>query len=369
MIAACILALALLPACALADPGDVGGDEGLTSLAPVETTPAYSAIDAATAPTDPATATPAPQHAAPTVDPSTLTGTSTELQVRRAAFVARRNAAQVELLQLETARTSAEDALDLALERYEMRLADLLASNDGGVRLDALMAARGQQDPAVRSAAIAALAEPDRELLEQEDAARSRVQHAASAADAQRDLVLQLGTSVDAIQAVIDGRVVPDRSTHGAPVDANLIFASGPIPGIGYWGAANGDTGMLGGWTSYAAAAMGGVGCTPPSPDLRATGRIEQGEASWYGPNFDRKTTSNGETYDQEALTAAHPTLPFGTIVRVSSSLTAQCVFVRINDRGPFVAGRIIDLSHAGATAIGMTGTAPVQVEVWAPPT
>jgi rare lipoprotein A len=364
-----VLVLSLAPACALADPGDVGGDEGLTTLAPVEVTPSYSSIDAATAPSTAPTAPVQSPTASPTIDPSTLDGTSAQLQVRRAALVTRRNAAQVELLELELDRTRAEDALDLTLERYQMRLADLLDGADGGQRLRALMAAHKQQDPAQRDLDIAQLPEPDRILLTQEAAARARVQVAAAAADAQRDLVLQLGTSVDAIQSVLDGRVALDDSGHhGAPVDANLIFASGPIPGIGYWGAVNGDNGMLGGWPSFAAAAMGGVGCTPPSADLRATGRIEQGEASWYGPDFNGKGTASGETYDQEALTAAHPTLPFGTIVRVSSSETAQCVFLRINDRGPYAAGRIIDLSHAGAVAIGMNGTAPVQVEVWAPP-
>jgi rare lipoprotein A len=67
-------------------------------------------------------------------------------------------------------------------------------------------------------------------------------------------------------------------------------------------------------------------------------------------------------------MTAAHKTLPFGTIVRVYSSQTGRCVFVRINDRGPYVDGRIIDLSHAASVELGMSGTASVQVEVWARP-
>jgi rare lipoprotein A len=118
----------------------------------------------------------------------------------------------------------------------------------------------------------------------------------------------------------------------------------------------------------YAAAAVGGIGCEPPNPDLKATGQIEQGEASWYGPGFNGQVAASGEVYDQRAMTAAHKTLPFGTIVRVYSSATARCAFVRINDRGPYIDGRIIDLSEAAAEQIGMSGVAPVQVEVWSTP-
>jgi rare lipoprotein A len=96
------------------------------------------------------------------------------------------------------------------------------------------------------------------------------------------------------------------------------------------------------------------------------TGQVEAGEASWYGPGFHGGATANGETYDQNALTAAHRTLPFDTVVRVTSS-DGRSVYVRINDRGPFVDGRIIDLSYAAAQALGMDGTAQVQVEVYAP--
>ena len=116
----------------------------------------------------------------------------------------------------------------------------------------------------------------------------------------------------------------------------------------------------------YAGASLGGIGCESPDPSLHGTGTIEQGEASWYGPGFDGERAASGETYDQTALTAAHRTLPFDTIVRVYSQATARCVFVRINDRGPFVDGRVIDLSRAAADAIGMESVAPVQLEVWA---
>ena len=82
----------------------------------------------------------------------------------------------------------------------------------------------------------------------------------------------------------------------------------------------------------------------------------ERGQASWYGPRFHGRRTANGERYDMHSFTAAHPTLPFGTLVRVRSLVTGREVDVRINDRGPFSAGRIIDVSRAAADALGMLG-------------
>lgn len=91
-----------------------------------------------------------------------------------------------------------------------------------------------------------------------------------------------------------------------------------------------------------------------------------RGIASWYGPNFHAKKTSNGETYDMYALTAAHKTLPMNTVVRVDNLENGKNVIVRINDRGPFVDGRIIDLSNTAAHAIDMVrkGTARVKITV-----
>jgi len=80
------------------------------------------------------------------------------------------------------------------------------------------------------------------------------------------------------------------------------------------------------------------------------------GIASWYGPNFQGRRTSNGERFDMNKMTAAHKSLPFGTIVRVVDLKTQRSVVVRINDRGPFIPGRIIDLSRAAAKKLGIIG-------------
>ena len=101
-------------------------------------------------------------------------------------------------------------------------------------------------------------------------------------------------------------------------------------------------------------------------PTTVNVGDTASGTASWYGPDFHGKKTSNGETYNMNAMTAAHKTLPMNTMVRVTNLGNGAQTTVRINDRGPFVAGRIIDLSKAAATSIGMigTGTARVKLEV-----
>ncbi|HEC1776918.1 septal ring lytic transglycosylase RlpA family protein [Campylobacter sp. RKI_CA19_01128] len=101
-------------------------------------------------------------------------------------------------------------------------------------------------------------------------------------------------------------------------------------------------------------------------PTVVEVGETADGIASWYGPGFHGKKTSNGETYDQHAYTAAHKTLPMNTIVKVTNLKNHRQTTVRINDRGPFVAGRIIDLSNMAARDIDMiqSGTAPVRLEV-----
>ncbi len=108
-----------------------------------------------------------------------------------------------------------------------------------------------------------------------------------------------------------------------------------------------------------------------PQPVVRPSRFVQTGMASWYGPGFHGKRTANGEIYDQHALTAAHRSLPLGTNVMVTNLENEQAIEVRINDRGPFVGGRIIDLSLAAAKSIGVyaPGTALVRIEVLSAPT
>jgi len=98
-------------------------------------------------------------------------------------------------------------------------------------------------------------------------------------------------------------------------------------------------------------------------------GYKERGVASWYGPNFHAKATSNGDAYDMYAMTAAHKTLPIPAYVRVTNLSNGRSVVVRVNDRGPFVDNRIIDLSYTAAWKLDMlrSGTAFVEVEALLP--
>jgi rare lipoprotein A len=89
---------------------------------------------------------------------------------------------------------------------------------------------------------------------------------------------------------------------------------------------------------------------------------IQSGGASWYGPGFHGKRTANGERFNTRALTAAHKSLPFGSRVRVTNERTGRSVVVRINDRGPFAAGRVIDLSKAAAQSVGISGVGKVKL-------
>ncbi len=108
---------------------------------------------------------------------------------------------------------------------------------------------------------------------------------------------------------------------------------------------------------------VNGVRYVPKVPNI---GETFTGIASWYGPNFHGGKTSNGEYYDMSSLTAAHKTLPMNTQVKVTNLENGQSTIVRINDRGPFVENRIIDLSYAAAQDIGLIkkGTAKVKLEV-----
>jgi rare lipoprotein A len=99
-------------------------------------------------------------------------------------------------------------------------------------------------------------------------------------------------------------------------------------------------------------------------PIPSAYGYNERGIASWYGKKFHGRRTSNGEVYDMHAMTAAHKTLPMNTMLMVKNLDNGKQVIVRVNDRGPFVRGRIIDLSYKAAKTLGMTGIGTARVQV-----
>jgi rare lipoprotein A len=110
------------------------------------------------------------------------------------------------------------------------------------------------------------------------------------------------------------------------------------------------------------------AGCAAPSLAMPTgwalLGWEQTGEASWYGEPYHGRRTSNGERYDMHRLTAAHPSLPFGTRVRVTNLDNGRSVEVRINDRGPFKRGRIVDVSFAAARSLGAVGPGVIPVRL-----
>lgn len=115
--------------------------------------------------------------------------------------------------------------------------------------------------------------------------------------------------------------------------------------------------------------ALAGSPSAPPSPPPTETeapkgGEPEVGLASWYGPTFHGRPTASGETYDMDAATAAHRTLPFGTRVRIENLDNGRVTTVTINDRGPFVGDRILDVSRRAARDLGMIGPGTARVRI-----
>lgn len=103
---------------------------------------------------------------------------------------------------------------------------------------------------------------------------------------------------------------------------------------------------------------------TPPAPSAPQETVLGRGSASYYAARFDGRRTASGERFDNDDMTAAHRTLPFGTLVRVTNLANGRSVIVRINDRGPFTRGRMIDVSHAAAEELGLIARGHATVEL-----
>ena len=105
---------------------------------------------------------------------------------------------------------------------------------------------------------------------------------------------------------------------------------------------------------------------TPLNKSTVKQGEVIRGVSSWYGPNFHGKLTANGEVYDQYGVTAAHKTLPLGTVARVTNIDNGKSIILRINDRGPYVGDRILDCSYGAAIKLGFKdlGTANVEIKI-----
>lgn len=147
------------------------------------------------------------------------------------------------------------------------------------------------------------------------------------------------------------GRVTPDDEVDGPPVEPGRIPTEDAVPKVE-------PKSRYGNPASYVV--LGKRYYTRPT----SRGFVERGIASWYGSKFHGRRTSSGETYDMYAMTAAHKEVPLPTYARVTHLGTGKSIVVKINDRGPFHANRVIDLSYGAASRLGIlkAGTAPVEV-------
>jgi rare lipoprotein A len=171
---------------------------------------------------------------------------------------------------------------------------------------------------------------------------------------------------------------LPPAPSHVEPPPAVQSPAAGEAAAAPAADDAKARTGRWGWWRHDRAGTEALAKAAPKPPALsdqpdpaaqlapEARDSDQTGIASWYGPGFHGRRTANGERFDSGALTAAHPTLAFGTRVCVRSSVTGKTVVVRINDRGPYAKNRVIDLSRAAAEELGMMGLGIKPVELWA---
>jgi hypothetical protein len=305
------------------------------------------------------------------------------LETRQQTLRQQLNTTQQDAFALLDERDAAQDAYERALNLYSDHIVELYEKGDTS-RVALIASARDISGAIDRAIILKRLADYDREVLEEYRVAAERVAGSEAKYDAaltdlgsvqsELDNVnVELASFEEPAQVVdLDNGVRTKQQSNGPlaiengqvsqgeapPPTADHFFTTTPLPGF------------------FAPNLNGGFGSFPNTPSTppvempdgyQATGQIETGVASWYGPGFNGHTTANGETYDMYAMTAAHKTLPFGTWVKVTAT-TGRSTFVRINDRGPYIDGRIIDLSYTAAQAIGMDGVANVQIEIWAMP-
>ena len=253
----------------------------------------------------------------------------------------------------------AQDRYLHALDIYTERIVELYRSGSD-TKAAALFAARDLGDALDAALITSELVKYDQRVLVELREASTIAAYRRDQLDDAYDAAAATGAQLDQVQAQL---ATADLDRGGD--DGLLMYdsGSGPVPSADNFFT---TTPLL---TSYTPAlqpspALGGSGPEMPA-GLQPVGTPETGEASWYGPGFHGEKTANGETYDQYAMTAAHKTLPHNTWVKVTAVETGRSVNVRINDRGPFVEGRIIDLSFAAKEALGFDGTANVSVQTY----
>lgn len=207
-----------------------------------------------------------------------------------------------------------------------------------------------------------ALADPEREVLDEYRDARDRADKDAAVAATTAAEAAKVADELDAARAKLE-RTIADRVRYERAAAAK---ASRRVTGTRISsGGSRATRATMSQGELFSAYRFGPTSGVPAG--LVATGEVLEGRASWYGPGFDGRQTASGAIFDQEGWTVAHRTLPLGTILLISHG--GRSVVALVNDRGPFVGGRILDLSHGVANHLGTVhaGVAPVRAEVLVP--
>ena len=285
--------------------------------------------------------------------------TTSALRARRQVLVQRIAALTDELGRAQMVAANAERRAEMsrvALAEARKRFASYAVD----AYLDAV---QDSEDEAMRQRAWAdALVEPERVVIGEYRDAKDRAEKDADIATAAATESEQLAAELTAMRTQLE-RTIADRIRYerAAAKRATPRLASGRIAS----GGSRSQRATMSQAELFSTYRFGPASGVPSG--LVATGEVLSGRASWYGPGFDGRQTASGAIYDQEGWTVAHRTLPLGTILLISHG--GRSVVALVNDRGPFVGGRILDLSHGVANHLGTVhaGVAPVTAEILVP--
>lgn len=290
--------------------------------------------------------------------PVAAADTTASLQARRQALVNRiavltdeATRAQMRAVHADRKRRMSHVALTAARKRF--------AAHVVGAYLDGVQ--DSEDDQLRRRAWAGALADTDQDSLTDFRAAKAAAAKERLAAEAAVADARAAAAELDALRATLE-RTIKDRVTYERAKAKSAARARSFATGAGTprHRRATGSQAEL--MARYQFGPATGI-----PAGLVATGSVLQGRASWYGPGFDGRATASGAIFDQEGWTVAHRTLPLGTILLITHG--GRSVVVLVNDRGPFVGGRILDLSHGVANYLGTVhaGVATVRAEILSP--
>ncbi len=226
----------------------------------------------------------------------------------------------------------------------------------------AMLLATRSADEAVDTVELAAqITEHDRKIVNEYFEAKDKADEIAIKVELENEKVAEAESSLSELNGELETLedLLRGKTRSGRPVNAKNFFFTDSAEALD-----SADSLNLNAISAGAVDDSVATDTQTQPDDLEPTGDVEVGLASWYGAEFHGQPTANGETFDMFAMTAAHRTLPMGTWVRVTLAETGNSIVVRINDRGPYVDGRIIDLSYMASTTLGMDSVEEVMIEV-----